>query len=402
MYTFDDVLSYVEEEDVKFIRLAYFDIWGKQKNVSVPPSELRRAMEEGISFDASAVSGFGDEKQSDLFLRPDPSTLSVLPWRPSHGRVVKMYCDVYRPDGSHFEKDSRYILKKAVADAALEGITVSVGPEMEFYLFKGDSQTEGAEREPLDRAGYMDIAPDDRGENIRREICLTLNEMGIVTEASHHEVGPGQNEIDFRYSDALSAADNTSAFKWAVKSVAVENGLTADFSPKPLENEAGSGMHINISVESRGGADPSDSFMAGVMNRIKDMTLFLNPTEDSYKRLGEKKAPLYISWSPENRSQLIRIPAASEGRRRIELRSPDPMCNPYIAYALIIRAGLEGIKNKEKPSAPVNENLYTADSLVTGSLEKLPSSLSEALEAAKNSRFVRECLPKAYLEAFEI
>ena len=400
MYTFEEVLSYIEEEDVKFIRLAFFDIWGRQRNVSIPPSELKRAFEDGISFDASAVPGFGDEKQSDLFLHPDPSTLSPLPWRPSHGRVVKMYCDVRRPDGSPFEKDPRYILKKAVSDLDEAGIRVDIGPEVEFYLFKTDENGEPT-KIPFDNAGYMDIAPDDKGENIRRGICLTLNEMGIVTEASHHEEGPGQNEIDFRYSDALSAADNTATFKWAVKTVAVGNGLCADFSPKPLEGRAGNGMHINISVDSSDGRDLTDSFMAGIMNRIKEMTLFMNPTEDSYKRLGESKAPVYISWSPENRSQLIRIPAA-KGRRRIELRSPDPMCNPYIAYALIIRAGLEGIRRGAAPSEPVNENLYTADESVTSKLEKLPLSLPEALEAAKNSDFIKEHLPSAYIEAFNI
>ncbi|NLH01358.1 MAG: glutamine synthetase, partial [Clostridiales bacterium] len=335
LYTEEDVLEYVREEDVKFVRLAFCDIFGTQKNISIPASELSMAFRCGISFDASAIAGFGDESRSDLFLFPDPTTLTVFPWRPSHGRVVRMFCDIRYPDGRQFELDCRSILKKAEAEANKKGLRCYFGAEYEFYLFKTDEN--GAPTNiPMDNAGYMDMAPEDAGENVRREICLTLEEMGIVPEASHHEEGPGQNEIDFRYSDPLAAADNSVTFKTVVRTVAARNGLYACFDPKPLANMSGSGMHINMSPRLRGGDDCFYQFMAGIMEHIAEMTIFLNPTSQSYLRLGSHKAPQYISWSPENRSQLIRIPAAAEGRSRIELRSPDANANPYIAYARLI------------------------------------------------------------------
>ena len=282
MYSYREVLDFVEQEDVKFIRLAYFDVFGQQRNISIMPTELERAFLDGISFDASAVAGFGDEVGSDLFLHPDPSTLSVLPWRPSTGRVARMYCDIRNVDGTPFQPDCRIILQEAVQAASLRGVHVSFGAEMEFYLFKTDENGEPT-AEPLDRAGYMGISPEDRGENLRRDICFTLLDMGITPEASHHEEGPGQNEIDFRYSDAVSAADNTSTFKWVVKTLAMLNGAYASFMPKPIPNCPGNGMHINISLESDDGADRSSPFMAGVMAHIREMTLFLNPCEESYE-----------------------------------------------------------------------------------------------------------------------
>ena len=399
MYSYQEVLEFIEQEDVKFIRLAFFDVLGRQKNISVMPDELPRAFEEGISFDASAIAGFGDEVNSDLFLHPDPSTLSILPWRPAHGRVVRMYCDICYPDGRPFEKDCRLILKQAVETAAKKGLTVNFGPEMEFYLFKTD-ENGNATKEPFDNAGYMDIAPEDKGENIRREICFTLLDMDIQPEASHHEEGPGQNEIDFRYSGALAAADNTATFRWVVKTIAMQNGVYADFSPKPLPNEAGSGMHINISLESADGADHAKAFLAGILEHIEEITLFLNPTEQSYQRLGEKKAPRFVVWSPENRSQLVRIPAVKQSRRRIELRSPDPEANPYIAFALLIYAGLDGIEKGLTPPDPLNINLYKADQAITEHLRALPDSFAEACAKASASAFVRSILPQAYLETY--
>ena len=360
MYSYDKVVKFVHEEDVKFIRLAFFDVFGVQKNISIMPGELLRAFTDGISFDASAVAGFGDEVKSDLFLYPDPETLSILPWRPANGRVARMYCDIRYPDGTLFEKDSRLILKNAVKYAKDRGITVNFGSEVEFYLFRTDEKGDPT-KQPFDYAGYMDIAPEDRGENVRREICFTLIEMGIQPEASHHEEGPGQNEIDFHYSDALTAADNTSTFKWVVKTAAMGNGLYADFSPKPIREQAGSGMHVNMSVCSDDGKDYTDEFMSGIMAHVREMTLFLNPCENSYERLGERKAPGYITWSPQNRSQLIRIPASGSGQKRIELRSPDPMANPYLAYALLIYAGMDGIEKKMPVPEPMNINLYKAD-----------------------------------------
>lgn len=400
MYSYDKVVKFVHEEDVKFIRLAFFDVFGVQKNISIMPGELLKAFTDGISFDASAVAGFGDEVKSDLFLYPDPETLSILPWRPANGRVARMYCDIRYPDGTLFEKDSRLILKNAVKYAKDRGITVNFGSEVEFYLFRTDEKGDPT-KQPFDYAGYMDIAPEDRGENVRREICFTLIEMGIQPEASHHEEGPGQNEIDFHYSDALTAADNTSTFKWVVKTAAMGNGLYADFSPKPIREQAGSGMHVNMSVCSDDGKDYTDEFMSGIMAHVREMTLFLNPCENSYERLGERKAPGYITWSPQNRSQLIRIPASGSGQKRIELRSPDPMANPYLAYALLIYAGMDGIEKKMPVPEPMNINLYKADPETVSGLAKLPQNFGEAYDAARNSRFIREILPDAYLDAYK-
>lgn len=388
IYTAREVYDFVRQEDVKFIRLAFCDVNGKQKNISITPDELPRAFSDGISFDASAIKGFGDEVGSDLLLFPVPSTLNILPWRSSHGNVIRMFCSMKYPDGTQFEKDSRMILQRAVDAAAAKGVSVQFGAEFEFYLFNTDEKGMPTD-EPFDRAGYMDVAPEDRGENARREICLTLLEMGIKPESSHHEEGPGQNEIDFRYSDAMTAADNAMNFMTVVKATAQRNGIYADFSPKPLPGESGNGLHINMSVKTADGEDHTNAFMAGILAHIKEMTAFLNPTEDSYKRLGEKKAPKYITWSPENRSQLIRIPAAKGEYRRIELRSPDPTANPYIAYALLIMAGLDGIERELNAPEAVNINLYKADSSVTEPLDRLPASLDEAIAVAEGSDFVR-------------
>lgn len=388
IYTAREVYDFVRQEDVKFIRLAFCDVNGKQKNISITPDELPRAFSDGISFDASAIKGFGDEVGSDLLLFPVPSTLNILPWRSSHGNVIRMFCSMKYPDGTQFEKDSRMILQRAVDAAAAKGVSVQLGAEFEFYLFNTDEKGMPTD-EPFDRAGYMDVAPEDRGENARREICLTLVEMGIKPESSHHEEGPGQNEIDFRYSDAMTAADNAMNFMTVVKAAAQRNGIYADFSPKPLPGESGNGLHINMSVKTADGEDHTNAFMAGILAHIKEMTAFLNPTEDSYKRLGEKKAPKYITWSPENRSQLIRIPAAKGEYRRIELRSPDPTANPYIAYALLIMAGLDGIERELTAPEAVNVNLYKADSSVTEPLDRLPASLDEAIAVAEGSDFVR-------------
>ncbi len=393
MYSYDEVMTYCQEEDVKFIRLAFCDLTGRQKNIAIMPEELGRAFRYGISFDASAIPGFGDEVRSDLFLFPDPSTLSVLPWRSAQGQVVRMFCDIRRPDGSPFERDSRRLLKKAVEAAKEMGITCYFGAEFEFYLFRTGENGE-ATRIPYDNAGYMDIAPEDKGENVRREICLTLVDMGIRPEGSHHEEGPGQNEIDFRYSDALTAADNAVTFQAVVKTIAMQSGLSACFSPKPLPDQSGNGLHINMSLQGARDQRQRDAFMAGILRHVREITAFLNPTEESYLRLGEKKAPRYVTWSPENRSQLIRIPAARGDAVRFELRSPDPGANPYIAYALLIYAGLEGIRTESSLCPPVNVNLFTAGPEVTDPLEALPASLPEALELARRSPLVARYMPE--------
>ena len=385
--TYEDVLSFCEEQDVRFIRLSYFDMYGTQKNVSVLPTELKRAFVEGISFDASAIDGFLDEVHSDLSLYPDPNTMSILPWRSMDGSVIRMYCDIKYPDGTPFERDVRYILKKAILKAKSMGISVNFGSEFEFYLFKQDENGENT-YVPLDHAGYMDISPLDKGENVRREICLTLSEMGIDPEVSHHEMGPGQNEIDFRYSSALQAADNAT-FKWVVEAIANMQGLVADFSPKPLEDQPGNGMHINMSVDQH--EELLMPFMAGILNRIEEMTAFLNPTKHSYKRLGKDKAPGYISWSYQNRNQLIRIPA-THSTNRMELRSPDCSCNIYLAYALLIYAGLEGIEKNMVPD-PCTD-------IVSSDTKKLPQSLKEAKENALNSDWLKQVLGKDVVDIY--
>lgn len=398
-YTAQEVMQFIKEEDVKFIRLAFCDVFGRQKNISILDRELEKAFEYGIAFDASAIDGFGDETHSDLFLHPDPSTLVILPWRPEHGKVVKMYCDITYSDGKPFEGDTRALLKKAVEKAESAGCFFAFGPEMEFYLFKLDEKG-NVSNETFDNAGYMDIAPEDKGENIRREICLTLEQMGIYPESSHHEEGPGQNEIDFHYSYPLEAADNAVTFCSVVKTIASRNGIAADFSPKPLKDAPGNGFHVNFSVKTGENRDILPSAIAGILSHINEITLFLNSTESSYERLGNHKAPSYISWSEENRSQLIRIPAAKGEFKRAELRSPDPLSNPYIAFSLIIYAALEGIEKNKKLLKPIDVNLFTANTEQLEKLEKLPSSLEEAKNIAKRSSFLKKYIPDTVLSAF--
>ena len=398
-YTKDEIIQYVSEEDVKFIRLAFCDVFGVQKNIAIMPEELPRAFEYGIAIDASAIRGFGDVVNSDLLLHPDPDTLAELAWRPETGKVVRMYADITYPDGTPFECDTRTLLKQAIKTAELQGYAFAFGEEQEFYLFKLDD-IDNRTYEPYDNAGYMDIAPEDRGENIRREICLTLEKMGIHPERSHHEEGPGQNEIDFRYSDPLTAADNALTFQMVVKTIARRNGLYADFSPKPLKDAPGNGCHINVSVK------PSDNFMnlnymiAGILDKIQEMTLFFNPKDESYSRFGGNKAPRYISWSAENRSQLIRIPAAQGEYCRAELRSPDNLANPYLSFALLIHAGLYGINNRLALPDPVNENLQNADPEIIRNLRKLPETLKEAASLANSSSFVKSLIPQSIIDTY--
>ncbi len=390
-FTRDEVIQYVEETDVKFIRLAFCDVYGRQKNVAIMPGELKRAFSEGIAIDASSIPGFGGEIRSDLLLKPDPATLTALPWRPQSGRVVHMFCDIFNPDGTPFEADTRRILKEAAAEAEQADVQFAIGSEIEFYLFKLDENGEPT-REPYDHAGYMDIAPADKGENVRREICLTLEQMGIQPESSHHEGGPGQNEIDFRYADPLTAADNAVTFRAVVRTLAAQNGLWADFSPRPLSDQPGSGMHINISAQDGTDRDLLMPLIAGLLDKIQDITLFLNPVENSYERLGRDRAPGTVSWSPENRSQLIRVPASSRQHRRAELRSPDPAANPYLAFALAIRAGLLGITGDLTPPPAAEQD--------SAALKPLPESLQAAKALAEKSGFLRECLPESILNSY--
>ncbi len=386
-YTEEEIMEYIEEEDAKFIRLAFRDAFGAQKNISVMPSEIHKAFKSGIPINAKVIMGFEGSEDACLYLKPDPSTLSVLPWRPDSGRVLRMFCDVCKEDGTPFEADTRNILKDAVKAAEEAGVEFKFGSEMEFYLFKTDDEAKPT-KIPYDEAGYMDIAPLDRGENIRREICLTIEEMGLTPERSHHERGPGQNEIDFHYGKPLKAADQMSTFKMVVATVADRNGLYADFSPMPLSDKPGNGYHINIFVEGKDGEDVIKQAAAGILSKIKDITIFLNPTDASYTRLGNCTAPDKINWSRSSGSELMHIDDIN-GRTRVELRSPDAHSNPYLVYALLIYAGLYGIENK----------LSLPDEM-SGDEVMLPKSRKEAIKAAEKSEFLTGILPQTLIDKY--
>ncbi len=408
-YKTSEVLEFIQENDVKFIRLAFCDIFGNQKNITIMPNELKRAFNEGVSFDASAVTGFMNVEESDLLLFPEASTMYLLPWRPQHGRVVRFFCNIKHPDGRTFEGDSRNILKEVIKESREKGFVCKIGCESEFYLFEQD-EFGNPTMIPYDRGTYCDIYPNDRCENIRRDICLSLEEMGIKPTSSHHEQGPGQNEIDYEYSDALTAADNLINFRSLVKTKACENGLFASFMPRPLSTESGSGLHINISLykdcknlfrdSNSSDYEYAKRFIAGILNRIEEITLFLNSCTNSYVRLGKDKAPRYITWSKENRSQLIRIPASKGDRCRMELRSPDSSCNPYIAFALLIKAGMEGIEKNLELCDPHNTNLFDVDENDVEGLKKLPHNLNKAIKIAKNSEFIKTVLPQKTIDNY--
>lgn len=386
-YTIDEVMKYIEEEDAKFIRLAFRDAYGVQKNISVMPGEIKKAFEDGAPINARAIAGFQDSPCASLYLKPDPATLSVLPWRPDSGKVLRMFCDVYTADGQVYASDTRSILKRAVEEADKAGIEFRFGSETEFYLFTKDEEGNPT-KVPYDNGGYMDIAPLDRCENVRREICLTIERMGLTPERSHHERGPGQNEIDFHYGKPLKAADQITTFKMVVNAVADRYGLTADFSPLPLPGKPGNGYHINIYAVDRDGNDVVKYAAAGVMDRIRELTLFLNPTDASYARLGNSTAPDRVSWSSAAESELMYI-ETYKGRTRVELRSPDASSNPYLVYALLIYAGLEGIQNrKELPGEKEGQGVL------------LPGSRREAVELARGSQFVKDRIPEGILKEY--
>ena len=405
--TASDVLAFVKENDVKFIRLGFCDLFGVQKNISIMAEELPAAFETGVSFDAHAIKGFRDITRSDLLLFPDPATLTVLPWRPGPGRVVRFYCDIKNPDGSAFSHDGRFMLKRVIEQYKKLGFVCKIGAECEFYLFKTAENGEPT-TVTLDRGGYLDISPLDKGEDIRREICLTLEEMGVKPEASHHEQGPGQNEIDFKSSDALACSDNLLTLKSVVKAVASRNGLFASFMPKPIPDAPGSGLHVNLSLAQNGlnifrnaavgeHSKTAESFIAGILSKTPEITLFLNPLANSYERFGAYEAPKYVSWSHQNRSQLVRIPAAIGEKVRMELRSPDPSVNPHLAFALILAAGLDGIEKDMALPPAVDADLYTAPESMTGSLAPLPQSLHEAISLARDSTFAKNVIGEELL-----
>ncbi len=385
-YTIDEVLSQIEEEDVRFVRLAFRDAFGIQKNIAVMPGEVKKTFENGISINARAIAGFAESPHASLYLKPDPDTLTILPWRSESGKVLRMFCDVCTPDGDVYASDTRHILKNAVKKAKEAGVEFRFGTESEFYLFLKD-ENGNPTKVPYDQAGYLDIAPDDRCENIRREINLTIERMGLTPERSHHERGPGQNEIDFHYAKPLKAADQITTFKMAVRTIADRYGLYADFSPMPLQDQPGNGYHINM-YASRSGQDVVLHAAAGILKVIRDITVFLNPTEDSYIRLGKNNVPDRANWSSEGKSELMYI-ESFQGRTRAELRSPDASCNPYLVYALLIHAGLSGIEQ----SLTLPEDHHEEGVL-------LPSSRKEAGMAALRSDFVRQFVPEEILRVY--
>lgn len=398
-------LRFIEENDVKFIRLQFCDILGNLKNISISPQQLSKAFDEGISFDASSIKGFTSIDDSELFLFPDPTTLCILPWRPQHGKVARLFCSIKRSDGTDFEGDSRAILKNVFERAQSKGLIFKVGPECEFFLLHTDSEGNPILK-PADQATYFDVAPLDQGENTRREICLTLSEMGFEVESSHHESAPGQHEIDFKYEDVFKSADNILSFKYIVKTIARRNGLHASFMPKPFMNTSGSGMHINMSLykdgenifssrHNEGLPIIAGQFIAGILTHIQEITAICNPTVNSYKRITSGyEAPRHIAWSYKNRSSLIRVPATQGGHHRIELRSPDALCNPYLTLALILAAGLEGIERNLTLPPALTQNAYklSPDVLKAQNIECLPLNLGEALSFMKKSEFIQSVL----------
>ena len=406
---YQEVFDYIEDNDVKFIRLTFCDPLGYQKNISIMANELKSVLTHGLAFDSSTIPCFADVTSEDLFLFPDISTPSLLPWRPNTNSVLRFYCDIKKLDGSDFEYDSRAILKRTIAQMSELGYNAKIGTECEFYLFKTDDNLEPT-MNTLDFGTYLDVSPLDKGENIRREICLCLEEMNLEPRSSHHEQGPGQNEIDFKISDVLSSADNMLTFKSVVKSIAQRNGLFASFMPKPLKTKSGNGMHINISLfkdnenifTTSDDTLPLDAqhFIAGILAKIQEISIFLNSNNNSYERFGSYEAPKYVSWAQLNASQLIRIPNQTTANAKIELRSPDPSVNPYLAYAVILQAGMDGIKNKTPLPSPVDYNLNIADNSILETLELLPSNLLTAIKYAKDSSLLTSILGEDFLKSY--
>ena len=375
-YTKDDIFRMVEEEDVEFIRLQFTDIFGTLKNIAITSSQLEKALDNKCMFDGSSVEGFVRIEESDMYLYPDYDTFEIFPWRPQQGKVARLICDVHTPDGKPFEGDPRWILKKTIKEANEMGYRFDVGPECEFFLFHTDDNGLPTTLSH-EKAGYFDLGPNDLGENIRRDMVLTLEDMGFEIEASHHEVAPAQHEIDFKYDEALKTADNIQTFKMTVKTIAKRHGLYATFMPKPKFGISGSGMHINMSLATEEGknifadengkiglSDDAYHFIAGIMKHARGMSAITNPLVNSYKRLVPGyEAPVYIAWSAKNRSPLIRIPASRGNGTRVELRNPDPTANPYLVLALCLAAGLDGIKNKigYRAKKKLNQELASRD-----------------------------------------
>lgn len=413
-YRKEDILQLVKEQDVEFIRLQFTDIFGCLKNVAITSSQLEKALDNQCMFDGSSIEGFVGIEESDLYLYPDFHTLEIFPWRPQQGKVARLICDVYRPGGEPFEGDSRYILKKALQEAGDMGYKFDVGPECEFFLFHTDENGRPTTI-THEQAGYFDLGPIDLGENARRDMVLTLEEMGFVVEASHHEAAPAQHEIDFKYDEALATADNIMTFKLTVKTIARRHGLHATFMPKPKYGCNGSGMHINMSLSKNGKnifSDKTDPlglskeayyFIGGIMKHIKGMCAITNPLVNSYKRLVPGyEAPVYIAWSAKNRSPLIRVPAARGEGTRIELRCPDSAANPYLALAVCLQAGLDGIKNQILPPESIDCNIFelSEEERKARLVEMLPGTLQEAINELEKDEFIRSVLGEHVSEKY--
>ncbi len=402
-------MEFIQENDVKFIRLQFCDLDGQNRNIAITVMQIERALTSGIPFDASLVVGFSESRNSDLVLCPDMSTIQILPWRPQQGKVARILCDIRYPDGEMYQEDSRYILKETMKALGKKGYDFYTSAECEFYLFKLDENGEPT-TDPIDHAGYFDLAPFDRGENTRREICLTLEDMGFYIESSRHDSGKGQHEIDFQYDTALNSADNIMTFKTVVKTVAQRNGMHASFLPKPLMEEPGSGMHMNLILMRQGESifdykngvlsEDAQHFIAGVLAHIKGITAIANPLINSYKRLmGGGSAPEYIGWGFSNRVPLIRIPGSDGAHSRIELRSPDPTCNPYLTSALILKAGLDGIEKELSLMEPISLEENTQIDC-NKNYEALPMTLSEAIEAMSKDFLINEVLGERLTEKY--
>ena len=401
-YTPEDIIRRVRDEDIQFIRMQFTDIFGQLKNVAITASQIERAVSNQIMMDGSSIEGFVRVEESDQYLWPDLDTFAVLPWRPQYGKVARLICDVHNQDGTPFVGDPRGVLKQTLRRAEALGLTFNVGPELEFFLFHTDENGKPT-TQTTDEAGYFDLGPLDHGEGTRREICLNLEAMGFEIEASHHEVAAGQHEIDFKYTDALQAADNIMTFKLAVKTLAQKNGLHATFMPKPVSGTAGSGMHMNMSLFLDGKNaffDPGDplqlsplayQFIAGLLEHVRGFCAVTNPLVNSYKRLVPGyEAPCLLAWSTGNRSALIRIPTPRGQGTRVELRCPDPACNPYLAFAACLAAGLDGIQRQLTPPEAVHENLYTLEAQQAG--DRLPDTLETAIQALQADRVVTDAL----------
>ncbi|KQC14794.1 MAG: type I glutamate--ammonia ligase [Methanothrix sp.] len=406
MYSIDQLLKTIRDKNVEFLRLQFTDIQGLVKSVSIPATRLGKALDSGTGFDGSSIEGFARIQESDMLLRPDISSFAILPWRARENKnVARLICDVHKPNGEPFEGDPRYVLKRAVKKAEEMGYTMNVGPELEFFLFKMENGR--ATTNPHDFAGYFDFGPVDLAEEIRREIVLALTEMGFKIEASHHEVAKGQHEIDFTYGEALRTADNVVTFKYVTRTIAMKNGLAATFMPKPIYGAAGSGMHVNISLfkgEENAFFDPDAKmqlsdlaryFVGGLLEHAPAITAVTNPLVNSYKRLiSGFEAPVYIGWSGPNRSSLIRVPSGRGLSTRLEFRSPDPSCSPYLGFAAILAAGLDGVKRKIDPGDPVDLNIYdlSEEERERLGIKTLPSNLREALDRLEEDKVVRDAL----------